>query len=262
MLALAAAALGSAILMTVAWAIVRRAGDGGWTDVVWTFSVGLIGALAALAPASGAAPLRQGIVAALIAVWALRLGSYIFARTWRGDRPDPRYETLKEKWGGWGAQAWAFLMVQALTIFILVVSIRFAAIKPDAAVGWREAAAVALLAVAVIGEGIADRQMHAFRRDPANRGKVADTGLWAWSRHPNYFFEWLGWLVYPLIALDPAWPAGWLSLLAPVLMWVLLNHVSGVPPLERQMLASRPTAYRAYQARVSRFFPRPPRRSE
>ncbi len=261
MLVLAAAALGSALLMTVAWAIVRRAGDGGWTDVVWTLSVGLIGALAAIAPAPGADPLRQGIVAALVGVWALRLGGYIFARTWRSEHPDPRYESLKQEWGGWGVQAWAFLMVQAATVMILVVSVRFAAVRPDAAIGWREAAAVAILAVAVIGEGVADRQMHAFRRDPANRGKVADTGLWGWSRHPNYFFEWLGWLAYPMIALDPGYAAGWLTLLAPVLMWCLLNYLSGVPPLERQMLASRPEAYRDYQARVSRFFPRPPRRS-
>ena len=262
MLVLAVAVLGSAVLMTLAWAIVRRAGDGGWTDVVWTFSVGLIGALAALAPAPDADPQRQALVAALIAAWALRLGSYIFARTWRAQHPDPRYEGLKEKWDGWGAQAWAFLMIQALTVVLLVISIRFAAVRPDAAVGWREAAAVAILAVAIVGEGIADHQMHAFRRDPANKGKVADAGLWAWSRHPNYFFEWLGWLAWPVIGLDPSHPAGWLTLIAPVLMWILLNHVSGVPPLERQMLASRPKAYRAYQARVSRFFPRPPRPSE
>lgn len=261
MLVLVAAALFSVVLMSAAWAIVRRAGDGGWTDVVWTASVGLIGVFVALAPAPGAVSLRQWIVAALVGLWALRLAAYLAARTWKSAHPDPRYESLKRQWGGWGAKAWAFLMIQAATVMILILSVRFAAIRPEAAVGWREGVAIALLVVAVAGEGLADRQMAAFRRDPRNRGQVADTGLWAWSRHPNYFFEWLGWLAYPVIAFDPAgWPPGWLTLLAPVLMWWLLNHASGVPPLEAQMLASRPDAYRAYQARVSRFFPRPPRR--
>ena len=261
MLVLGLAAIAAVMLMSLDWVVVRRLGDGGWTDVVWTFSVGLVGVGVALAPAAGAVPLRQMIVAALVGVWAARLGAYIFARTRKARSPDPRYEALKQRWGGWGVQAWAFLMIQAATIMVLVVSVRYAAIRPDAAVGWREAAAIALLAIAVIGEGLADHQMAAFRRDPANHGQVADTGLWAWSRHPNYFFEWLGWLAYPLIALDAGWPVGGLTLLAPLLMWWLLNHVSGVPPLEAQMLASRPAAYRAYQARVSRFFPRPPRPS-
>jgi steroid 5-alpha reductase family enzyme len=87
-----------------------------------------------------------------------------------------------------------------------------------------------------------------------------DRGLWAWSRHPNYFFQWFGWLAWPVMALDPAYAFGWAALVAPVFMWWLLNHVSGVPMLEAQMLKTRPEAYRAYQARVSRFLPLPPRR--
>lgn len=255
LLAIAAAAG----LMTLAWAVVRATGNGGWTDVFWAGSVGLLAAWAALQPSDGAAPARQALVAALVAVWAVRLGGYILARTWRSGHVDPRYETLKRGWGGWGLKAWGFLMIQAAVIVVLVIAVRAAAARPDPAIGWREGLAVAVLLVAVAGEGIADRQMAAFRRDPANANQVADVGLWAWSRHPNYFFEWLAWLAYPVMALQPGYPAGWLSLLAPVLMWWLLNHVSGVPPLEAQMLKTRPDAYRAYQARVSRFFPRPPR---
>ena len=140
-----------------------------------------------------------------------------------------------------------------------MVSVRAAAIRPDAPVGWREALAALILLTAVIGEGIADRQMADFRRNPANHGRVADTGLWGWSRHPNYAFEWLAWLAWPVIAIDGQ-PVGWLSLLAPAMMWWLLNHVSGVPMLEAEMLRSRPEAYRDYQRRVSRFIPLPPRR--
>jgi steroid 5-alpha reductase family enzyme len=116
-----------------------------------------------------------------------------------------------------------------------------------------------VLLAAIAGEALADGQMQRFKANPANRGKVADTGLWGWSRHPNYFFEWLGWLAYPAIALDPSRPVTWLSLVAPAVMYLLLTRVSGVPPLEEAQLRSKGDAYRAYQARVSAFFPLPPK---
>ncbi|HEY0600203.1 DUF1295 domain-containing protein [Brevundimonas sp.] len=252
-------AAAAAIALSAAWLIVRRTGDGGWTDVVWTLSVGAIGAGAALWPEPGAAPARQALVAILIAVWALRLGGYLAVRTARAAAPDPRYEEFRKAWGGWGLKAWGFLMVQAATVLVLVVSVRAAAVRPEAELGWRDGLAVLIVVAAVAGEALADRQMAAFRRDPSNRGKVADTSLWAWSRHPNYFFEWLVWLAWPVMALEPGDASSWLTLPAAVLMWWLLNHVSGVPMLEAQMLKSRPGAYRDYQSRVSRFLPRPPK---
>ncbi|MCK7474656.1 MAG: DUF1295 domain-containing protein [Rhodopseudomonas palustris] len=88
---------------------------------------------------------------------------------------------------------------------------------------------------------------------------MCDRGLWRWSRHPNYFFEWFGWLAYPMIALSLSYPWGWATLLAPLFMYWILVHVTGVPPLEQQMLSSRGERYRAYQARTSVFFPWPPR---
>ena len=245
--------------LSVAWLIVRRLGDGGWTDVVWALSVGLIGAGAALWPAPDGAPARQGLAALLIGVWALRLSGYLAVRTARASAPDPRYEGFKKDWGGWGFKAWAFLMVQAATVVVLVVSIRAAATRPEPGLDWRDGLAVLVVVVAVAGEAVADHQMAAFRRNPANRGRVADTGLWAWSRHPNYFFEWMVWLAWPVMALAPVHAASWVTLPAPILMWWLLNHVSGVPMLEAQMLKTRLEAYRDYQDRVSRFLPLPPR---
>lgn len=254
------ASAGVAVLaMSIAWALVRRAGDGGWTDVVWTVAVGLTGAVVALSPSPDAAPSRQTLVALLIGLWSVRLAAHLAFRTVRAHAPDPRYEDFKREWGGWGLKAWAFLMIQAATVVVLTVSVRAAAVRQTETLDWRDAAAVLIVGIAVAGEGLADRQMTAFRQDPANRGKVADTGLWAWSRHPNYFFEWMFWLAWPAMAFEIDQPASWLSLLAPIQMWWLLNHVSGVPMLERQMLKSRPEAYRAYQSRVSAFVPLPPR---
>jgi steroid 5-alpha reductase family enzyme len=94
---------------------------------------------------------------------------------------------------------------------------------------------------------------------------VCDEGLWRWSRHPNYFFEWLGWFAYPLIAISPnyhpSYPWGWVTLLAPAFMYWILVHVTGIPPLEEQMLRSRGDRYRDYQSRTSAFFPWPPRQA-
>lgn len=259
MLVILVCAAAAAITMSVAWLLVRRTGDGGWADVVWAISVGLIGAGAAFWPTLDAAPVRQGLVALLIAFWALRLGGYLALRTARASAPDPRYEDFRRGWGGWGLRAWCFMMVQASTVVVLAVAVRAAALRPEPMLDWRDALAVLIVIVAVVGEAIADRQMAAFRSQPSNRRKVADTGLWAWSRHPNYFFEWVVWLAWPVMALDPGDAASWLSLPAPVLMWWLLNRVSGVPMLEAQMLKSRPQAYRDYQSRVSRFLPLPPK---
>jgi steroid 5-alpha reductase family enzyme len=100
-----------------------------------------------------------------------------------------------------------------------------------------------------------------FRSDSANRDRVCDAGLWRWSRHPNYFFEWFGWLAYPLIAVDFGgdYPWGWLALAGPACMYWLLVHVSGIPPLEAHMVRTRGDAFRAYRARTNAFFPSPPR---
>jgi steroid 5-alpha reductase family enzyme len=142
---------------------------------------------------------------------------------------------------------------------VLAVSLALAAHRPDVAPDLRDMAGVALFALALVGEAVADRQLSRFAKDPRNRGRVCEVGLWAWSRHPNYFCEWLVWVAFALIAFDPGWPWSWIALAAPILMYVLLVHVSGVPPLEAHMLRSRGGAFRAYQARVNAFFPGPPR---
>ena len=101
-------------------------------------------------------------------------------------------------------------------------------------------------------------------RDPGNRNRICDVGLWGWSRHPNYFFEWFGWLAYPLLAIDSGggYPWGWAALAGPACMYWLLVHVSGIPPLEAHMLEYRRDEFRAYQARTNAFFPAPPRASK
>jgi steroid 5-alpha reductase family enzyme len=155
-----------------------------------------------------------------------------------------------------------FLQIQALAAIILAMCILLAARYPAPGIRVADWAGVLILAIAIGGEGIADGQLKRFRANPANKGGVCEVGLWGWSRHPNYFFEWFGWLAYPVIAIplaDPLqYPWGWATLLAPVFMYWILVHVTGIPPLEAQMLRSRGERYRDYQSRTSAFFPLPP----
>jgi steroid 5-alpha reductase family enzyme len=123
---------------------------------------------------------------------------------------------------------------------------------------WTIAAAVGIWLLSVGGESLADQQLATFRNDPANRGKTCRSGLWAWSRHPNYFFEWLHWFTYVFLAVGSH--LFWLSLVGPVVMLLFLYRVSGIPWTEAQSLRSRGDDYRRYQQQVSAFFPRPPKR--
>ena len=131
-----------------------------------------------------------------------------------------------------------FLQSQAAVGALLALSIALAAHNANPVVRMQDLVGFALLVVAVVGEAIADRQLRLFTSNPSNRAAVCDVGLWSWSRHPNYFFEWLSWLAYPIVAIDLAGhnPYGWLALAAPVSMYWVLVHVSGIPPLEKHML--------------------------
>jgi steroid 5-alpha reductase family enzyme len=112
--------------------------------------------------------------------------------------------------------------------------------------------------VAILGESLADRQLAAFKADPSNRGKVCSAGLWKFSRHPNYFFEWLVWVALFLFALPAPW--GWTTIFAPALMLFFLLRVTGIPYTEQQSLRSRGEAYRSYQRTTSAFVPWFPKR--
>lgn len=250
------------LVMSAAWLMQRRTGQGGWADVFWSFGLGAAGVGVALFPIGGAGPTaRQWLVAVLVGLWGLRLGLHIARRAAR-ETEDPRYAALRQTWGHQHQlKLFGFLMLQAGAASFLLLSILVAARHPGQGLTLQDAVAAAIFLCAVVGEGLADRQLAAFKDDPANRGRVCDTGLWAWSRHPNYVFEWLGWCAWPVFAIDLGgdWPWGWLALTAAPYIYWLLTRVSGIPMLEARMRQSRPDAWDAYAARTSAFFPRPPR---
>jgi steroid 5-alpha reductase family enzyme len=251
-------AVALSILMTGAWLVQQRTGNSGWVDTIWTFSLGLVGAAGALWPMAGEpiAP-RQWLLAALVMIWSLRLGVHIAIRT-ASITDDPRYAAFAKEWDADSPRRmFVFLQNQGFGSIPLVFSIFVAAHVPVAGLRLQDYLGVVILLTGIAGEALADAQLKAFRIDPANKGKVCDVGLWAWSRHPNYFFEWFGWLAYPMIAITAGYGWGWVALLGPIFMYWILVHMTGIPPLEDQMLRSRGDAYRAYQSRTSKFFPLP-----
>jgi steroid 5-alpha reductase family enzyme len=259
--ALAAIAVALSVLMAGAWLAQQRTGNSGWVDTIWTFSLGLVGAGSALWPVGGAAPnARQWLVAALVTLWSLRLGSHIAVRT-AGISDDPRYAAFAKEWGVDSARKmFIFLQNQGFGSIALVFAIFLAARFPSDALRLQDTLGALILLIGIAGEALADAQLKRFRSDPANKGRVCDIGLWRWSRHPNYFFEWFGWVAYAVIAISPDYPWGWATLLAPIFMYWTLVHVTGIPPLEAQMLRSRGERYRDYQTRTSMFFPLPPQK--
>jgi steroid 5-alpha reductase family enzyme len=261
MLAVAVAALSA--IMAGAWLVWRGTGNSGWIDTFWTFGLGAVGCAGALWPLLLNARMseREAMVAALIAFWSLRLGLHIVRRT-LNITDDPRYTKLQRDWGD-DAQRQMFWLAQkqALVSVPLALSMILAAWNPAPGLRAQDVLALIVLAAGIVGEGVADSQLRRFRAEPANRGRLCDIGLWRWSRHPNYFFEWFGWLAYPLFAIDfgGGYVWGYLALAGPLCMYWLLVHVSGIPPLEAHMLERRRDQFRAYQARTNAFFPAPPR---
>jgi steroid 5-alpha reductase family enzyme len=258
--ALASIAVSLSVLMSGAWIVQQRTGNSGWVDTIWTFSLGLVGVGSALWPVGGSGPnSRQWLVAALVAIWSLRLGTHIAVRTAK-ITDDPRYAAYAKEWGADSPRKmFIFLQNQGLGSIPLIFAVFVAARFPSESLRLQDYLGAIILLVGIVGEAIADAQLTRFRNDPANKGHVCDIGLWRWSRHPNYFFEWFGWLAYPVIAISPDYPWGWVALLAPIFMYWILVHVTGVPPLEEHMLRSRGERFRAYQSRTSKFFPLPPK---
>jgi steroid 5-alpha reductase family enzyme len=245
----------SAVAMALAFVAARRAGKIAYVDVAWA---GLMAAAALLVAAlAGGAPLARVLVAVFGGTWALRLCLHLWRRVSR-DPEDGRYLALRERWRDSGAAFFAFFQAQALVVALFALPFAVVATRADPPSPAPLAAATLTWLLALGGEALADRQLARFRADPGNRGRTCRAGLWAWSRHPNYFFEWLQWFTWPLLALGS--PHGWLALAGPVLMLLFLYRLSGIPWTEAQSLRSRGDDYRRYQAQVSPFLPLPPRR--
>ncbi len=241
----------AALLMLVLWLIQRQTRNAGIVDVGWTLGIGA--AVLGLSIGAVGDSNRRVLIAAMTGVWALRLGWHLIRRISR-EPEDGRYQALRE-WAGPRAQVALFWFFQLQAAWIVLFALpQTIAMQNARGFGWPELAGLGLFLLSVFGEGVADQQLDHFRRRQENRGRVCNVGLWRYSRHPNYFFEWLHWFAYPLMALGMG-ALGWVTLFGPAAMLYLLLFVTGIPPTEARALRSRGDAYRAYQRTTSAFFP-------
>lgn len=245
------------LAMLAAWIVQRVAGNAGWVDVFWTFSSGI--ALAGVALAAPGASWRHGLLAALVLLWAGRLGLHIAHRVATSPE-DTRYATMRAAAGPhFQEQMLRLIAVQGPVSGLLAISVYLAAAQPASDLRIADCAGGAILVAALGGEALADHQLRVWRARAGTQSGICEAGLWALCRHPNYLFEALAWTAYPVIALVPGRPFTWLSFISPVLMFLVLRYMTGVPPLEAAMLARRGEAYAAYQARTNAMWPRWPR---
>lgn len=243
------------IAMVALWYFVGRDGKAGWVDVAWAALIGLSGLYYASTSWDGNW-LRRLAIAVCILTWATRLAAHLFFRL-RKEADDARYLDMMEQWGAKRkTKLLFFYLIQAVTVIGFSLPLWLGSHTPAqwSFVDWL---AVSIWCVSISGEALADFQLKRFKADPDNKGETCDVGLWRYSRHPNYFFEWLHWFTYVAFARTAPW--GWLTAMAPMLMLYFVLFVTGVGPAEKQSLKSRPESYRRYQKKTSVFFPWPPK---
>jgi steroid 5-alpha reductase family enzyme len=256
-----AAALLAAILLL--WAYSVRIRDVSFIDAFWAF--GMVFLAWASWAQSGAPGARSHLLLGLTTLWGLRLSSHLWIR-WRAHGEDPRYARImgsvmeKKGWSWAKTSLLSVFLTQAPLLFITCLPAQLGiwasdggrtVIGPLGAIG----AAVALIGIAF--ETIGDAQLNRFRANPANKGKVLDTGLWRYTRHPNYFGDACTWWGIWLAAAETGLP-GWISIIGPIFLTFTLTKWSGKPLLERGMKKTRPE-YAEYVRRTSGFFPLPPK---
>lgn len=254
--ALAVGAVLSGLAFALLWVAQRRLRDAGIVDVGWAAAIGLM--MLWLAVAADAPAPRRALVAVLAIGWSVRLTFHLYRRM-RGRPEDGRYRELREKHGARAnVYFFWFYQIQAASVVILALPALVAIHNPAPLASPWTLLAVALLIVSVSGEALADAQLERFKADPSSRGNTCRAGLWRYSRHPNYFFEWLHWWIYPLLSIGSPW--WWISLLGPALMLYFLLGVTGIPATEAHAVASR-RDYADYQRTTSAFFPWFPKES-
>ena len=241
------------VIMALVWLWAYKIKNAGVVDIFWSFNFPVI-AIILLLFAPGFET-RRYLICGMAIIGGLRLGTHLATRVLKHlHEEEPRYAHIRKEWGANAEiKMFGFFQMQAISNVLLAIPFFISVINPEPQVSLLEYAAVVLWAISIIGEATADQQLANFKKDPANKGKVCDTGLWYYSRHPNYFFEWLMWVSYFAFAL--ASPYGYLAIISPAIILYLLLKVTGIPATEEQSLRSKPEAYKKYQASTSVFIP-------
>jgi steroid 5-alpha reductase family enzyme len=203
---------------------------------------------------------RKWLIGVLVTIWGLRLSLYILWRNW-GKGEDFRYRKWREEAGGnwWWRSFFKVFLLQGVLMWIISAPLLAAQIgATPARLAILDFVAVAMWATGFFFEAVGDLQMARFKGNPANKGKVMNTGLWRYTRHPNYFGEATMWWAYYLVALAAG---GWFTIFSPILMTTLLLRVSGVALLEKSLKETKPK-YKEYVETTSAFIPWFPRKRQ
>jgi len=243
----------SSVLMLLTWAISVRIKNAGIVDIAWAGGFAPLTWLYAYF-GSGAQP-KKIIMIAMASGWSLRLAGHLYRRV-MGHHPieDARYSQFRSKWGAsFNSKMLGFFQIQAVLLWVLSLPFLLVCLSQEPNVRPLEWAGLALWWIGFLGETLADRQLASFAANPSNRGKICQHGLWNYSRHPNYFFEWLIWVAYFVFAA--AQPHGLWTIYCPLLMLHFLLNVTGVKLAEEGSLKRRGEAYREYQKTTSAFIP-------
>ena len=245
-------------LMVLLWGVSVLIKDSSIADMYW--GMGLVLSAWFTCFISDGVDARRFLVLALVTVWGVRLSAYITWRNWGVE--DPRYarfrKNVEEKGGNYVIHSLKHVyLLQGFFMWMTALVLIFAiSLDTPATLGVPAYLGTALWVVGMFFEVVGDAQLARFRADPANKGKIMDSGLWRYTRHPNYFGEACVWFGFLLIACDH--PAGLITVISPAVMLYALMGPTGKGLLERRMRKSRPD-FEAYVQRTSGFFPMPPR---
>jgi len=248
-----------AALMFLLWLIHLVIRNAAVVDVGWAAGLGMLAV--SYAAACPGYPARRYAIATMAAIWSVRLAGYLLFARVIGHPEEGRYVQLRAQWKTHLPLRFLFFFeFQALLDLVLSLPFLLACLDTREPLGIPEKLGAAIWLFGMIGEAVADGQLDAFKKNPANRGKTCRMGLWNYSRHPNYFFEWTIWLGYAIFALGSPW--GWLGLLSPALILYFLLGLTGIPATEAQALRSRGEEYRQYQRVTSAFVPWFPKKEQ
>lgn len=254
------------VLFSLTWYVGKGINNWSIIDFVWSYSFAICAGVYLVTLWS---ELSSSVIVFLfcLSIWSVRLGTHLAQRTLNEiEREDVRYQKMRDDWGEDASfRMFRFYVFQAIALTFLclpliasVIDQRFHPSETPAKMGIVHWAGFSLVVFALLFETLADSQLKAFKEEPENKGKVCDQGLWAWTRHPNYFGEWLVWIGFALLSYNSSF-YGIPGVICAGTMFYLLTKVTGIPMTEERLIASRGQSYRDYQNRVSAFWPRPPK---
>lgn len=239
-------------MMGILWIIFFFRRNAGIVDIGWALGF-VISSWVFFFLGAGYGP-KKWVLTTMVTVWALRLAWHLYHR-FIISKEDPRYQELRKNWGSEHANFKFLLLFIFQGVLVIILSLPFLIVNVNANPSWSgvEVFGIILWGIGVLGEACADNQLRKFKLKPENKDKVCRNGLWYFSRHPNYFFEFVVWVAFFLYALGT--PLGWLSIISPALILCLLTQVSGIPLTEKQALKDKGPDYADYQRTTSIFIP-------